>query len=108
MDSTSFAEGIRWCRIMRTRAIRADEEMGRINPSVTLQHFGMWMLGPALLEFASEEQKLHYLPSIARGQIRSRQGYSEPSNESDLAGLQTRVVDKEDHFLVNGAKISTS
>lgn len=84
------------------------DEMDRINARVPLQSFGIWMLGPALLEFASEEQKRHYLPQIARGEIRWCQGYSEPGNGSDLAGLQTKAEDKGDHFLVNGAKIWTS
>ena len=85
-----------------------NEEMQRINARLPLQSFGMWMLGPALLEFASEEQKRHYLPQIARGEVRWCQGYSEPSNGSDLAGLQTTAKDCGDHFLVNGAKIWTS
>ena len=84
------------------------EEMQRINARVPLQSFGMWMLGPVLLEFASEEQKRRYLPQIARGEIRWCQGYSEPGNGSDLAGLQTKAEDCGDHFLVNGAKIWTS
>ena len=46
------------------------QEMSRIRARSPLQSFGIWMLGPALLEFASEEQKLHYLPQIARGEIR--------------------------------------
>ena len=66
------------------------------------------MLGPVLLEFASEEQKRRYLPQIARGEVRWCQGYSEPGNGSDLAGLQTKAEDCGDHFLVNGAKIWTS
>ncbi|MEM7079601.1 MAG: acyl-CoA dehydrogenase family protein [Pseudomonadota bacterium] len=84
------------------------EEMRRINARSPLQSFGIWMLGPALLEFASEEQKQHYLPQIARGEIRWCQGYSEPGYGSDLAGLQTRAEDKGDYYLVNGAKIWTS
>ncbi len=84
------------------------EEMRLINARSPLQSFGIWMLGPALLEFASEEQKRHYLPEIARGEIRWCQGYSEPGYGSDLAGLQTRADDKGDYYLVNGAKIWTS
>lgn len=85
-----------------------NEEMRRINARSPLQSFGIWMLGPALLEFASEEQKRHYLPQIARGEIRWCQGYSEPNSGSDLAGLQTRAEDKGDYYLVNGSKIWTS
>ena len=84
------------------------EEMQRIKARVPLQSFGIWMLGPALLEFATEAQKRHYLPQIARGEIRWCQGYSEPGNGSDLAGLQTKAEDCGDHYLVNGSKIWTS
>lgn len=84
------------------------EELRAINARPALQSFGIWMLGPALLEFASEEQKLHYLPQITRGEIRWCQGYSEPNYGSDLAGLQTKAEDKGDHYLVNGSKIWTS
>jgi alkylation response protein AidB-like acyl-CoA dehydrogenase len=84
------------------------EEMSRIRARSPLQSFGIWMLGPAMLEFASEEQKLEHLPKIARGEIRWCQGYSEPGYGSDLAGLQTKAEDKGDYYLVNGAKIWTS
>ncbi|NEK24557.1 acyl-CoA dehydrogenase [Sulfitobacter sp. JBTF-M27] len=84
------------------------EEMGRINARSPLQSFGIWMLGPALLHFGSHEQKLQYLPPIARGEIRWCQGYSEPGAGSDLANVQTKGEDKGDHWLVNGQKIWTS
>lgn len=84
------------------------EEMARINARPPLLSFGIWMLGPALLEFAGEEQKKKYLPEIVRGEIRWCQGYSEPGAGSDLAGLQTRAEDKGDHYLVNGQKVWTS
>jgi alkylation response protein AidB-like acyl-CoA dehydrogenase len=66
------------------------------------------MLGPALLKFGTEAQKLEHLPRIARGEIRWCQGYSEPGAGSDLASLQTRAEDRGDHFIVNGQKIWTS
>lgn len=84
------------------------EELGRIKARPALTSFGIWMLGPALLEFASEEQKREHLPKIARGEIRWCQGYSEPGAGSDLAGLQTRAEDMGDHYLVNGQKVWTS
>ena len=84
------------------------EEMARISARRPLDSFGISMLGPALLEFGSEEQKREHLPPICRGEIRWCQGYSEPNAGSDLASLQTRAEDKGDHFLVNGQKIWTS
>lgn len=84
------------------------QEMGRINARLPLQSFGIWMLGPALLHFGTHEQKLHYLPPVARGEVRWCQGYSEPGAGSDLANVQTKGEDKGDHWLVNGQKIWTS
>jgi len=84
------------------------EEMQRIGARSPLTSFGISMLGPAMLQFGSEEQKKHYLPQIARGEIRWCQGYSEPGAGSDLAGLHTKAEDKGDHWLVNGQKVWTS
>ena len=82
--------------------------MGRRSARPPLQSFGIWMLGPALLHFGSHEQKLEYLPPIARGEVRWCQGYSEPGAGSDLANVQTRGEDRGEHWLVNGQKIWTS
>jgi acyl-CoA dehydrogenase len=84
------------------------EEMARINARPPLSSFGIWMLGPALLHFGTEQQKLHFLNQIARGEIRWCQGYSEPGSGSDLVSLQTFGEDKGDHWIVNGQKIWTS
>ncbi|MEJ0064723.1 MAG: acyl-CoA dehydrogenase family protein [Caulobacteraceae bacterium] len=73
-----------------------------------LASFGLWMLGPVLLEYANEAQKAEHLPKIVQGEIRWCQGYSEPGAGSDLASLQTRCEDKGDHWLINGQKIWTS
>jgi acyl-CoA dehydrogenase len=84
------------------------QEMARIGARNPLMSFGISMLGPALLKYGSDEQKRHYLPQIARGEIRWCQGYSEPGAGSDLASLQTKCEDKGDHWLVNGQKVWTS
>ncbi len=104
----------RWPRQYGGGGLTADEErvlaeeLTRISARPALNSFGIWMLGPALLEFASEEQKQRFLPPIVRGEIRWCQGYSEPNFGSDLAGLQTKAEDQGDTYLVNGAKIWTS
>lgn len=84
------------------------EEMARIGAPPPLESFGLWMLGPALLEFGNPAQKAQHLPPITRGEIRWCQGYSEPGAGSDLANVQTRAEDMGDHWLVNGQKIWTS
>ena len=84
------------------------QELARIKARPALTSFGVWMLGPVLLEYATEEQKQKFLPMIVRGETRWCQGYSEPGAGSDLAGLQTKAEDKGDHYLINGQKVWTS
>jgi len=84
------------------------EEMASLKCRPPLQSFGIWMLGPALLKYGSEQQKREILPAIARGEIRWCQGYSEPNAGSDLASLATRAEIHDDHFVVSGQKIWTS
>ena len=84
------------------------EEMGAIRARSPLGSFGIWMLGPALLEFATEEQKKEHLPPIVKGEIWWCQGYSEPGSGSDLASLSTRAVEEGENYVINGQKIWTS
>lgn len=84
------------------------EEMIAIGAFNPIRSFGTMMLGPTLLEYGTEEQKLEHLPPISRHDVRWCQGFSEPGAGSDLASLQTRCVDAGDHWLVNGQKIWTS
>ncbi len=89
-----------------TKALR--EEMAALGCRNPLNSFGISMLGPALLRYGTEAQKLEHLPKIARGEIRWCQGYSEPGAGSDLASLSTKAEDRGDHFLVRGQKVWTS
>ena len=84
------------------------QELRRIKARPALFSFGLWMFGPALLEFGNEEQKKRFLPDIVKGKTRWCQGYSEPGAGSDLADLQTKCEDKGDHYLINGQKVWTS
>jgi acyl-CoA dehydrogenase len=69
---------------------------------------GIWMLGPVLLKYATEEQKREHLPPMVRGEVRWCQGYSEPDAGSDLAGLRTRAVLDGEDYVVDGRKVWTS
>lgn len=89
-----------------TKTLR--EEMAAIRARNPLNSFGISMLGPALLKYGTEEQKLEHLPKIARGEIRWCQGYSEPNAGSDLASLAASAEDAGDHYIVNGQKVWTS
>ena len=84
------------------------QEMQRLGCRKPLIGHGIMMLGPALLEHGSEQQKCEHLPKIASGEIRWCQGYSEPGAGSDLASLRCKAEDQGDHYLVNGQKCWTT
>ena len=69
---------------------------------------GISMVGPCLMLHGTEEQRQEHLPRIANAESYWAQGFSEPGNGSDLAGLQTRAVRDGDDFVINGQKIWTS
>ena len=74
--------------------------------------FGVNMLGPVLIKYASESQKQHWLPRILSGADWWCQGYSEPGAGSDLASVRTTAVRgtdvQGDHYIVNGQKAWTT
>jgi len=84
------------------------QEMARIKARPPLVGMGLSMIGPALVEFGTDEQKSEHLPKIASGEIWWCQGYSEPGSGSDLASLQTRAVPDGDEYVINGQKVWTS
>ena len=85
------------------------EEMGRIKARTPLiGGMGTSMIGPALLEYGTEEQKKEHLTAICKGEIWWCQGYSEPNSGSDLASLATKAVLDGDEYTINGSKIWTS
>lgn len=94
--------------LTKPEAIVLAEELKRIKARPALFSFGLWMFGPALIEFGNEYQKRRFLPDIVMGKTRWCQGYSEPGAGSDLANLQTKCEDKGDHYLINGQKVWTS
>ena len=56
--------------------------------------------------FGSEEQKRHYLPKMAHGEIIGCFGLTEPDYGSNPSGMITRaVVQKDGTWLINGAKM---
>lgn len=63
---------------------------------------------PSLLRFGTEEQKRHYLPRIARGELFWAIGMSEPDAGSDLAAVRTRAEETAGGWRLRGTKVWTS
>ncbi|CAN5770768.1 pimeloyl-CoA dehydrogenase large subunit [soil metagenome] len=70
--------------------------------------FTITMLGPMLIEFASNAQKEFWLPKLVSADVLFCQGFSEPGSGSDLASLRTSAVRDGDEYVVDGQKIWTT
>jgi glutaryl-CoA dehydrogenase len=58
-----------------------------------------------IFKYGSEEQRLKYLPRLAKGDLVGAFGLTEPNHGSDPGSMITRISDKGDHYLLNGAKM---
>ncbi len=60
-----------------------------------------------LLQHGTEEQKQHYLPKMATGEIRGAFSMSEPGLGSDVAAIKTKAVRQgdSDDWVINGQKM---
>lgn len=79
-------------------------------PGLGMGVSGTGWIGPSLMLYGSEEQRLKYLPMIASGSPDGVwcTGYSEPNAGSDFANIRTRAVRQGDEYIVNGQKVWTS
>ncbi|MEN6465465.1 MAG: acyl-CoA dehydrogenase family protein [Syntrophaceae bacterium] len=80
------------------------EELARCNFSGLGIRLHSDVVVPYLLDYASEEQKLKYLPGCVSGEIITAIGMSEPGTGSDLAAIRTTAVEQGDSFVINGQK----
>ena len=90
------------------QAILKEEMTRRRAPPLGTCMMGLQWVGPALIQYGTEDQKKKFLPDILDGKYQWCTGYSEPGCGSDLASLQCRGERKGDHYRVNGQKIWTS
>ena len=69
---------------------------------------GIFLLGPTLMEYGTDEQKARYLPAMAAGDEIWAQAWSEPGAGSDMAAIRTRADRDGDEYVINGQKIWSS
>lgn len=81
------------------------EEIHRSGCNGGACHAQMYTMG-TLLRHGSEEQKNHFLPLIASGQIRLQAfGVTEPESGTDTTRIRTFAHREGDHYRVTGQKI---
>ena len=59
---------------------------------------------PYVLDLATDEQKLRWLPGMASGNLIGAIAMTEPGTGSDLQGIRTRAVKDGDAWVLNGSK----
>ncbi len=62
------------------------------------------LVGPYLTRFGNEEQCQRFLPGCVSGEIILAVAMTEPDAGSDLAGMRTAAVEKDDHWVLSGSK----
>ena len=84
------------------------EEIHRSGGNGGACHAQMYTMG-TLLRHGSVEQKEHYLPKIASGELRLQAfGVTEPTSGTDTTRITTFARREGDHYVVSGQKIWTS
>ena len=84
------------------------EEIHRSGGNGGACHAQMYTMG-TLLRHGSAEQKEHYLPKIASGELRLQAfGVTEPTSGTDTTRITTFARREGDHYVVSGQKIWTS
>lgn len=82
------------------------EELGRADSSVRgflAVHAGL--VSMCIRDWGTEEQKQHYLPRLATGDLIGCYCLTEPNAGSDVASMETTVRDEGDAYVIDGEKI---
>lgn len=86
-------------------AILAVEELSRVDASVgVFVDVQNTLVNNALIKWGNNEQRKKYLPQLASERV-GAYALSEAGSGSDAFAMQTRAVDKGDHYLINGQKL---
>jgi alkylation response protein AidB-like acyl-CoA dehydrogenase len=87
------------------QAILAVEELSRVDASIgVFVDVQNTLVNNALIRWASPDLKKKYLTQLAAEKV-GAYALSEAGSGSDAFAMQTRAVDKGDHFVLNGRKL---
>lgn len=87
-------------------AVIAHEEISYSDPGLALAYLAHAMLCVNnLAANGSEAQKTRYLPKLCSGEFIGCMAMSEPGNGTDVLGMQSTALRKDDHYVINGRKM---
>lgn len=85
-----------------------EEEYFRAGGPNRANQNGIFLLGPTIMEFGTDEQKARFLPPMARGEVIWAQAWSEPGAGSDMAAISSKAIKDGDHYVITGQKTWSS
>ncbi|GAA2351576.1 acyl-CoA dehydrogenase family protein [Saccharopolyspora halophila] len=80
------------------------EELARGWMSLAGAMGGHTVVAKLLLRYGTEEQKQHYLPKMATGEVRATMALTEPGGGSDLQAMTTTARRDGGEYVIDGAK----
>jgi len=85
-----------------------EEEYWAAGAPLRVNQNGIFLLGPTVMEYGSDEQKARFLTPMAKGEKIWAQAWSEPGAGSDMAAITTKAVRDGDHYVISGQKTWSS
>ncbi len=85
-----------------------EEEYWAAGAPLRVNQNGIFLLGPTVMEYGTEEQKSRFLTPMAKGEKIWAQAWSEPGAGSDMAAITTKAVRDGDEYVITGQKTWSS
>ena len=85
-----------------------EEEYFRAGGPNRANQNGIFLLGPTIMEFGTDEQKRRFLTPMAKGEVIWAQAWSEPGAGSDMAAISSKAIRDGDHYVISGQKTWSS
>lgn len=85
-----------------------EEEYWAAGAPLRANQNGIFLLGPTIIEYGTDEQKVRFLTPMAKGEKIWAQAWSEPGAGSDMAAITSKAIRDGDEYVISGQKTWSS